>query len=296
MIMVLENSKVIIDMDSCTKCKACADECHFYCFESDNLCFDDEMEEFCIECGKCVAVCPVNAITLKVHQEETLKKVPSKEDLPSFDSLVNLFKTRRSRRQFKDKPVPKELIEKILEVAGKYSPTGHNQENVHFTVVQDRETLKKLSEECTNQVTNLVKTFDDPQGRKTLETSFPPAMIKKIEEVLPSFKRALKRIKSGIEVWRWNTEIIIIHCPKDALTLIENCTLAACHIMLAAETLGLGTCSLGYITAFFNQFKAVGKIVKLPLKHIAGYTLAIGYPKAHYYRIPARKSLKVKWF
>ncbi len=296
MIMVLENSKVIIDMDSCTKCKACADECHFYYFESDELMFDETMEEFCIECGKCVAVCPVNAIILKVHKEETLKNVPAKEDLPSFDSLVNLFKTRRSRRQFKDKPVPKELLEKILEVAGKYSPTGHNQENVHFTVVKDRETLKKLSEECTNQVTNLVKTFEDPQGKKTLETSFPPAMIKKIEEILPSFKRALKRIKSGIEVWRWNTEIIIIHSPQDALTLIENCTLAACHIMLAAETLGLGTCSLGYITAFFNQFRPVGKIVKLPLKHIAGYTLAIGYPKARYYRIPARKSLKVKWF
>ncbi|MFX1569255.1 MAG: nitroreductase family protein [Promethearchaeota archaeon] len=294
--MVLENSKVIIDIDSCTKCKACADECYFYYFESDNLRFREEMEEYCIECGKCVAVCPVNAIRLKSHEDETLKAIPSKNNLPSFDSLTNLFITRRSRRQFKDKPVPKELIEKILEFAAKYSPTGHNQENVHFTVVQDREILKNLSEECTNQVTNLVKTFEDPQARKTLETTFPPAMIKKIEDVLPSFKRNLKRIQSGMEVWRWNTEIIIIHTPKDALTPIENCSLAACHIMLAAETLGLGTCSLGYITAFFNEFRPVGKIVKLPLKHIAGYTLAIGYPKAHYYRIPARKPLKVKWF
>lgn len=294
--MALENSKIIVDIDSCTKCKACAEECRFYYFKSDKLHFDDDMEEFCIECGKCVAVCPVNAITLKIHKDETLKDVPTKENLPSFDSLVNLLKTRRSRRQFKDKPVPKELIEKILEFAAKYSPTGHNQENVHFTVVQDKETLKKLSEECTNQVSGLVKTFEDPQGRKTLEASFPPAMIKKIEEVLPSFKGALERIKAGIEVWRWNTEIIIIHSPKDALTPIENCSLAACHIMLAAETLGLGTCSLGYITSFFNEFRPVGKIVKLPLKHIAGYTLAIGYPKARYYRIPARKPIKAKWF
>ncbi len=293
--MVLENSKIIIDIDTCTKCKACADECNYYYFESDNLSFREEMEEYCIECGKCVAVCPVNAIRLKSHKDKTLRGIPSKNDLPSFDSLVNLFITRRSRRQFKDKLVPKEFIEKILEFAAKYSPTGHNQENVHFTVVQDKETLKKLSEECTHQVSNLVKTFENPQGIKTLEASFPPAMIKKIEEVLPSFKRNLKRIKSGMEVWRWNTEIIVIHTPKDALTPIENCTLAACHIMLAAETLGLGTCSLGYITSFFNEFRPVGKIIKLPLKHIAGYTLAIGYPKARYYRIPARKPIKVKW-
>lgn len=293
---MLENSKVIVDIDNCNKCEACADECQFYNFGSGNLCFDYAMDEYCIECGKCVAVCPENAIKLKIHKEEILKDVPTKEELPSFDSLLKLFQSRRSRRQFEDKPVPKELIEKILNDVGRYSPTGHNQETVFFTVVQDREILKKLSEECTNQVRNLVRTFEDPQARKNLEAAFPPAMIKKIEEVLPSFKRALKRIKQGKEVWRWDAEIIIIHSPKDALTAIKNCALAACHIMLAAETLGLGTCSLGYITYFFNEFKPVGKIVKLPSRHIAAYTLAIGYPKARYYRIPARKPLKVKWF
>ena len=80
------------------------------------------------------------------------------------------------------------------------------------------------------------------------------------------------------------------------MTLEENCALAACQIMLAAETLGLGTCSLGYIKNFFNTMRSIAKIVKLPIKHVVGYTLAIGYPKARYYRIPARKPLKVKWF
>ncbi|MFW9968955.1 MAG: nitroreductase family protein [Candidatus Odinarchaeota archaeon] len=293
---MLENSRVIVDLDSCTKCKACSDECQYYYFESDEMHFKEEMEEFCIECGKCVAVCPVGAIKLKVYEKEIFKQVPTKEELPSFESLVNLIQSRRSRRQFKDKTVPKEIIERILNFAARYSPTGHNQENVHFTVIQDREILKKLSDECTKQVSNLIRTFEDPQGRKSLESAFPPSLIKKVEEVLPSFKRALKRINEGKEVWHWNAEIIIIHSPKNALSLVENCSLAACHIMLAAETLGLGTCSLGYITYFFNEFKPVSKIVNLPSKHIAGYTLAIGYPKARYYRIPARKPLKVQWF
>jgi nitroreductase len=71
--------------------------------------------------------------------------------------------------------------------------------------------------------------------------------------------------------------------------------LAAGQIMLAAETLGLGTCSLGYITAFLNQFKTVSKIAKIPRKHAVGYSLAIGYPKAKYIRIPSRKPLKANW-
>ena len=292
---MLENSKVIVDIDSCTRCNACANECRYYYFDSDNMYFHEEMEEFCIECGKCVSVCPVNVIRLKNYQNETLIDVPAKDELPSFESLSKLLQTRRSRRQFKDEPIPKEIIEKILDVAGRYSATGHNEENVYFTIVQDRELLKKISEECTLQVKNLVKKFDTPEGRKSLASVFSPSLMSKIEGVIPSFKRNLKQITKGKEVWRWNAEIIIIHSPKDSLSLIENCSLAASQIMLAAETLDLGTCSLGYITAFFNQFRSIGKMAKIPTKHEACYTLAIGYPKAHYFRIPIRKPLKAKW-
>jgi len=292
---MLENSKVIINLDDCTKCKACVNECNYYHFDSETLRLADDMDENCIECGKCVAVCPVNAINLKVHSGIQLKDVPAKENLPSFDTLINLFQTRRSRRQFKEKKVQKELIEKILDSAGRYSATGHNEENVYFTVVQNRELLKKLSDECSKQVKNLVEKFEDPQGRESLKSVFSDELMRKVEGVIPSFKRKLILIAKGKEVWRWNAELIIIHSPKASISLIENCTLAACQIMLAAETLGLGTCSLGYITAFFNIYRSVSKIVKIPIKHVVGYTLAIGYPKAHYYRIPARKPLKVQW-
>lgn len=292
---MLENSRVIVDIESCTKCKACANECQYYYFDSDSMLFHEDMEEHCLECGKCVAICPVNAIRLKNHQNETLIDVPTKEELPSFESLSKLFKIRRSRRQFKDKPVPKDLIEKMLNVAGRYSATGDNQENVYFTIVQDPEILKRLSKECSIQVKNLVEKFEDPRGRESLASVFSTDMMNKIKTVIPSFKRRLKLIEKGEEVWRWDTEIIILHSPKDSATLIENCTLAANQIMLAAETLGLGTCSLGYINTFLNQFRNIAKIVKLPLKHVAGYTLSIGYPIAHYYRIPARKPLKAKW-
>ncbi len=295
MLIMLENSKVIVDLDSCTKCKACANECRYYVFDSGEMHFHEDMDEFCIECGKCVAVCPVNAIKLKVYQDESLEAYPNENDIPSFDKLAKLFKIRRSRRQFRKERIPKELIEKVLNVAGRYSPTGHNEENVYFTVVQERDILNKVSDECTVQVNNLVQKFDDPKGRVSLASVFSPEMMSKIEAVVPSFKRNLKQISKGKEVWHWDAEIIIIHSPKDSLALVENCTLAAAQIMLAAETLGLGTCSLGYITTFFNQFRSIGKIVKIPTKHRVGYTLAIGYPKAKYYRVPARKPLKVKW-
>ncbi len=158
---MLENSKIIIDIDACTKCRACVNECQYYYFDSEILKLHEEFEEGCIECGKCVAVCPVNAINLKVYTGKNLKDVPTKEDSPSFDSLINLFQTRRSRRQFKETPVPKDIIEKILDTAGRYSATANNEENVYFTIVQNREILTKLSDECTKQTKNLVEKFED---------------------------------------------------------------------------------------------------------------------------------------
>ncbi|MFX1364128.1 MAG: nitroreductase family protein [Promethearchaeota archaeon] len=292
---MLENTKIIVDLESCTKCKACVNVCRHFIFESDNLSFDKEADEFCIECGKCVAVCPVNAIKLKIHKDEILEDVPTDEYIPSFKTLSNLFKIRRSRRQFKDKSVPKELIEKILNVAGRYSATGHNEENVYFTIVQDCETLENLTNEINNQIKGLVESFEDPQRKKFLEKSFPSNIIDRFKDILPTFKRILKRIELGKEIWRWGAEIIIIHSPKTSMTLKDNCALAACQIMLAAETLGLGTCSLGFMTNFFSTLRSTRKIVNLPRNHVVGYTLAIGYPKAQYHRIPARKPLKATW-
>ena len=293
---MIENSKIIVDVDNCTKCKSCVNECprRLLCFKNDQLAFSDEFEELCLECSHCVAVCPVNIIQLKTVPIAEVKEIKELEKPADFTSISNLIKMRRSIRQFKEKTVPKELIQKILDVA-RYAPTGHNEENVHYTVVQNRETLKQFSDEITKQITNLYNMYIDPKGRESLKSTLSNAIYEKLEENILNFKTHLEEIKKGRDVWRWNAELIIIHSPKTAMTPIENCSLAAGHIMLAAESLDLGTCSLGYATAFINQFKTVSKIVKLPRNHIAAYTLAIGYPNVKYFRIPARKTLKADW-
>jgi len=293
---VIENSKITVDVDNCTKCKACVNECprSLYYFESDQLSFADEFEELCIECSHCVAVCPVNIIQLKTVSITDVKEIKEQEKKADFTSISNLIKTRRSIRQFKEKAVPKELIQKILDIA-RYAPTGHNEENVHYTVFQDREILKQFSDEITKQITNLCNMYTDPKGRESLKSTLPNTIFEKLEENVLNFKKHLEEIKKGRDVWRRNAELIIIHSPKTAMTPVENCSLAAGHIMLAAESLGLGTCSLGYATAFINQFKTVSKIVKLPRDHKVAYTLAIGYPNVKYFRIPARKTLKADW-
>lgn len=51
---------------------------------------------------------------------------------------------RRSIRKFKPEQIGEEELNAILE-AGMYAPSGSNQQSALFVVIQDKETLKKLS-------------------------------------------------------------------------------------------------------------------------------------------------------
>ncbi len=293
---MIANDKIVIDINDCTKCKMCVKVCPHECyyFDSDELKLVETFNDDCLECGHCAAICPVNIIALKYDSKGAELKNPPQEAIADYDELFNLVRVRRSIRHFKSERVPKELIEKILDLA-RYIPTGHNEENLHYTIVQDPNLLKKFSDEITLNIDNFVKKFEDPDGRASLKAVLTEDTMKKGEEAVISFKRNLNRINLGKDPWRWNAQLIIIHSPKNSATLIENCSIAACNLMLAARSLGLATCSLGYATSLANQFRSVSKLVKIPRKHVIGYTIAIGYPKIKYKRIPTRKPLKARW-
>ncbi len=63
--------------------------------------------------------------------------------------LLDVVKTRKSVRSFLDKPVPRELIEKIIEV-GTFAPTNCNQQLWNFTVVEDASTKVRLIKEAAS--------------------------------------------------------------------------------------------------------------------------------------------------
>ena len=55
-----------------------------------------------------------------------------------------VIEKRRSIRKFKDTPVPKEKIIKILEAA-RIAPSAGHRQPWHFVVVENKETIKKLA-------------------------------------------------------------------------------------------------------------------------------------------------------
>ncbi len=55
-----------------------------------------------------------------------------------------LLVTRRSIRKFQDTPVPRELIEQIMQTC-KYSPTARNSQGYYFVLTENKDKIKELS-------------------------------------------------------------------------------------------------------------------------------------------------------
>ena len=63
--------------------------------------------------------------------------------------FFEVVKNRKSVREYSDKAVPKDLIEKIID-AGRLAATARNEQPWEFVVTSDKEILKKICGMCPN--------------------------------------------------------------------------------------------------------------------------------------------------
>ena len=74
--------------------------------------------------------------------------------------LITGIKERRSIRKFKDKKVPREILEEIVNIAA-YAPSWKNTQIARYIIVDDEETLKKLAtEKCAYGFTGNVTVME----------------------------------------------------------------------------------------------------------------------------------------
>ena len=64
--------------------------------------------------------------------------------------ILEAIKKRQSVRSYKDKEIPEEILQKILE-AGRLAPSANNKQHWKFIVVKDEDLRKKLVPACKNQ-------------------------------------------------------------------------------------------------------------------------------------------------
>ncbi len=290
------NVTIVVDQDKCTGCGFCLEVC-----PSDTLSIIDGIAvitgENSLSCGHCMAVCPVNAIRVNALDNEMAsfetfsldKKWMKFGDFPRED-LARLIASRRSCRNFKNNPVEPEVLRDLIKMAI-FAPSGTNSQEWTFTCLSSRQTVLNFGISIKHFFQNLNKKAANPFLRKGLKLVGIKSLDAYYKEYYASVKDAMDEMENqNIDrLFHGATACILIGSGPQASCPKEDAMLAAGNILLAAHTMGLGSCLIGFAVEAMKADKMIQKKIDIPKGERIHAVIALGYPDETYMRITGRK-------
>ncbi len=178
------------------------------------------------------------------------------KDMPLTNEVIRCLMERRSIRDFTDEPVPRALIDVILQT-GIHAPSGHNMQTWQFTILRDVGEIQRLKE-VTARVAAASKVY-------FYGFNEPKALILVSNDRRSHFKEV------------------------DSACAAEN-------MMLAAHSFGLGSVWINALGPISDEpeIRALLDEYGIPKQHTVIATLAMGWPKEPG-RLLAKKQNVIHW-
>ena len=178
--------------------------------------------------------------------------------------VIDAINARRSIRSYLDKPVPKDNIKKLLSAAA-MSPSAMNRQPWRFVVIENKEKIKELSRHVKKQMGLL------GYGLRFTE------MVKNQEDT----------------VFYSAPLLILVSAEKNDQWSRINCGILAQTMFLAAYSLDMGSCYIGFANAL-NTDASVLTDLSVPKDHDIIGALIFGY-HSEKKDAPVREPRVIKW-
>ena len=257
----MQREPITINEDLCQLCGKCAEICPFQIFETNEEKINVVKPEGCIQCGHCVSVCPEHAIS--VGEDRPIPFSDNKTVAP--EQMLHHIRSRRSTRIYKDKPIPREIIEQVVE-AGRYAPTGGNFQSIYLTIVADRLKQEILREKLLAYLESQAEMSESWLKRLKKKGELLSDSEKHTIAVWSGFRRQMDKLREGRDVIFWGAPLVIVLHGATAIGSNQwNADVIAMCMALMAESLGLGSCFLGWPPlADEAQGEALREVIDLP--------------------------------
>lgn len=284
------------DVDLCNGCGTCVQVCPASVYVQNDKDSIPELAnvEMCVSCGHYVAICPKDAITHSEFSDDSIKPVID-ENVPSLESVIELLRTRRSIRVFRDRPVERQLIEQIIDAA-RFAPSSHNWQTTEYTVVQKKEILEELVQATCKYYEKFVRQLHNPFIRQLISMILRKQAKSLITGLLPSFEQLIVEVRNGRDRILRNAPVVIFfHADERLISADINTQLAIQNAALMAYAQGLGSFWTGYLVGAIQRDKSIRQLINLPKHHQIYAGLAVGYPQFKYKKWMEKKSPEITW-
>jgi nitroreductase/NAD-dependent dihydropyrimidine dehydrogenase PreA subunit len=231
--------------------------------------------QYCLACGHCVAACPKGAI------DNVRNPLASQLPLPSGaimepDKVRLLLRSRRSIRCYDEKPVPRDTLLQLLDVA-RYAPSGHNSQGISYLIVEGRDAIESVSRLVIEWM------------QETIEQQPELANRYHMHGIVKARERGEDRIL------RHAPQLIVAYASRELRAAAITTCLALEYVELYAPTLGLGTCWAGFAQLCAQQYPKLSEYLAVPQDKGVTGMLMVGYPRFPYFRAPSRDPLNIRW-
>jgi len=230
-------------------------------------------DTMCTTCGHCEASCPEGAIDISGPElEPPMVDISSKI---SSEEMGSYMRNRRSIRNYKNKTIPRETIEEVMDIV-RFAPSGVNQQPIEWIIIEDPQKVKELS--------GLVIKWME----KLVEDDSPLAQMLPIESLIKVWKTGLDPILRGAP------HVFIATAKNDNGSAATDGIIALSHLDLVLPSFGLGSCWAGFLK-MASDFEPIKEFLGLKENYAFIGALMVGYPECKFYRVPKRKKLSVKY-
>jgi len=229
-------------------------------------------------------------------------KITAVPEGAEWNSVESTILQRRSIRKYKKAQVPAHVIRRMLEM-GRYAPSQGNCQPWKFVVVRDAELIQGMEDFCVAECKKLSRGIDytiQPPG--SLMRSVTRAKAKLFNRLQPNMMNpvpitAITAIAQGrFAVFHRAPTVILLLMDKRGIGVPAiDIGICGTNMVLAAQSLGLGTCWIGF-SKFLNQSPKWCEKFGVEEPYEISEAITVGYTVGNPTHMIARETHEIAWF
>jgi nitroreductase len=192
--------------------------------------------------------------------------------------LEELIKERRSVRKWKEGDISDDLLWKVLKLSI-WAPNGGNYQGWQFTVVKNRELIKKMADAVQSVVDKVASwpeamPWKEEMDRYRKNASFFRGAPVCIGVFAREYQSLMDKVLKKRELIDFEAKEILSF-RKSAPTMVQSAAAAVTTMLLLIHQMGLGACWLGVP---LHAKREIETLLDVPKDLALICLVAVGYP------------------